>query len=177
MHPVLLNGTALAEPGPSSSLMGKIDLLVRHEQLGPAQRTLEALGYEPCSEPDCPLTGQDIAGGELQMRGTRAGGGLVVLHWRVYPGDWARLASSLNEEAAWQRLRPLSVGGLEVRQLHPTDALVRLCLQAAVNGWFAANGLRPLVDVHRLVQVENVDWADLVEAARAQRVCTVGTRR
>jgi len=176
VHAVLLKGAALAQttyPNLALRLMGDIDLLVRREQLDTARRTLEALGYEPRFKPDRPFAWQDMAGGELQMFGTRPGQGLVELHWRVYPGAWVRLASALDEEAAWRRLRPLTFEGLEVWQLHPTDALVCLCLHAAVNHQFTANGLRLLVDIHQLVRAEEVDWDDVVEAARRQRVCTV----
>ena len=177
VHPVLLEGAALVAqatyPDEALWLMGDIDLLVRREQLDTARRTLEALGYEPRFKPDHPFAWQDMVGGELQMSGIRPGQGLVKPHWRVYPGDWARLASGLDEETPWRRLRPLTLEGLEVRQLHPTDALIHLCLHAAVNHQFTANGLRLLVDIHRLVQAEEVDWADVVEAARGQRVCTV----
>ena len=177
VDPVLLKGAALvaqtAHADEAPGLTDDIDLLVCPEQADTARHTLEALGYKPRFASDGPFAWQDMAGGELQMFGTRPGQGLVKLHWRVYPGDWARLASGLDEEAPWRRLRSLTLEGLKVQQLHPTDALIHLCLHAIVNHQFTANELRLLVDIHQLVRAEEVNWADVAEAAQRQRACTV----
>ena len=167
----LLKGIALAHtvyPKPAQRTMGDIDLWVPKFYLSQALLALTDLGYKAKDKVDRPTALQEEFNGETQLFGNRPGIGLVELHWNIFPGEWLRYTSCINEAAIWSRTVPLPA--LNARQLAPEDMILHVCVHAAVNHQMSHNCLRSLMDVEMLRRQRIVNWDLLAQRARRWRV-------
>jgi hypothetical protein len=146
--------------------MADIDLWVRREDAGAARSAVESIGYAALSKTDRPPALQDALMGETQMAGP--GGTLVELHWNLFPGEWLRHTTRIDQDAIWERAR--QAGGGAMRQLAPEDAVIHLCVHLAVNHQMSGIGLRTLVDLDQARRKWTIDWALVARRAREWRV-------
>ena len=146
--------------------MADIDLWVRREDAGAARSAVESLGYAALSKTDRPLALQDALMGETQMTGPS--GTLVELHWNLFPGEWLRHTTRIDQDAIWERA--CQAGGGAMRQLVPEDAVIHLCVHLAVNHQMSGIGLRTLVDLDQARRKWTIDWALVARRAREWRV-------
>ena len=146
--------------------MADVDLWVRREDAGAARSAVESLGYAALSKTDRPPALQDALMGETQMAGP--GGTLVELHWNLFPGEWLRHTTRIDQDAIWERAR--QTGGGAMRQLAPEDAVIHLCVHLAVNHQMSGIGLRTLVDLDQARRKWTIDWALVAQRAREWRV-------
>lgn len=146
--------------------MTDIDLWVQRHQLEAARSIMQLLGYAAYSKSDRPQALQDALAGETKM--FKAGATLVELHWNIFPGEWVRHTTQIEEREVWDRSVPLD--GDAVRQLSPEDAIVHLCVHLAVNHQMSGIGLRTLVDLDRARRKWTVDWNVVAQRAREWRV-------
>jgi hypothetical protein len=148
--------------------MGDVDLWVQRDQLDAARQVMHSLGYASRSRADRPQALQDALGGETKM--FKTGAPMVELHWNVFPGEWLRHTTRIDEQVIWQRTLPHH--GENVRQLSPEDAIIHICVHLAVNHQISMLGLRTLLDLDCARQRLNIDWGTVAKRARAWRVST-----
>jgi hypothetical protein len=166
---VPLKGAWLAESVYASiaqRTMEDVDLWVQRDELDAARRVMESLGYSSRSKEDRPRELQDEIMGETQL--FKADATMVELHWNVFPGEWLRHTTRVDEQAVWERTLPYKGEG--VRQLSPEDAILHLCVHLAVNHQMSLTGLRTLLDLDRLRRRWNIDWSAVAQRAREWRV-------
>lgn len=167
----LLKGIALAHtvyPKPAQRTMGDIDLWVPKSQLSHTLLALADLGYKAKDKVDRPAALQEEFNGETQLFGNRPGIGLVELHWNIFPGEWLRYTSCIDEADIWSRSIPLPT--LNARQLAPEDMILHICVHAAVNHQMSRNCLRSLLDVEMARRQYCIDWNLVAQRARTWRV-------
>jgi hypothetical protein len=161
---VVLKGAALAflaYPEPSLRSVSDIDILVRSESLSQALEVIRAAGFrcperfalaQPMSLMESALPGEEIAL-PLEKPGTRA---LIEIHTQLESGEpWFPVPIC----RIWDSVRKADLQGLKVRVLDEREFLFHLVLHLARGHKFAL-GLRPLLDVHLWVKVQekSLDW-------------------
>lgn len=146
--------------------MTDIDLWIPRCQLDAARAAMRSLGYAAQSKPDRPLALQEALAGETQM--FKDGATLVELHWNIFPGEWVRHTTHIDEREIWDRATPLD--GDSLRQLSPEDAIIHLCVHLAVNHQMSGIGLRTLVDLDCARRKWTIDWNVVAQRAQAWRV-------
>ncbi|MBM4459719.1 MAG: nucleotidyltransferase family protein [Chloroflexi bacterium] len=172
---VLLKGAALASsvyPDPACRPMGDFDLWVSAAEMAPSQAALERLGYVQHIKAERPPALQALHLGEIQMIAPpAAGGGLVELHWGVFPGVWLQQIAAVPEAELRARAVPIVAAGRPALALAPEDAVIHVAVHLAVNHQMAAPWLRGLLDMALLAR-GGVDWLAITERAQAWRVAT-----
>ncbi|PKO20757.1 MAG: hypothetical protein CVU38_18385 [Chloroflexi bacterium HGW-Chloroflexi-1] len=146
--------------------MGDVDLWIRRDQIAAAHQVMQTLGYVSRSKTRRPQALQDALGGETQM--FKADAPMVELHWNVFPGEWLRHTTQIDEQVIWQRTVPFH--GETIRQLAPEDAIIHLCVHLAVNHQMSQTGLRTLLDLDFARRKWVIDWGTVAQRARAWRV-------
>jgi hypothetical protein len=161
---VVLKGAALAFLAyPDSSLrsVSDIDILVRSGSLSQALEAIRAAGFrcpdrfalaQPMSLMEFALPGEEISL-PLQKPGTRA---LIEIHTQLESGEpWFPVPIG----RIWESIRKADLAGLKVWVLDGHEFLFHLVLHLARGHKFAL-GLRPLLDVHLWVKVQekSLDW-------------------
>jgi hypothetical protein len=146
--------------------MSDLDLWVQRQQLDAARAVMQSLGYVSRSKADRPLALQDALAGETQM--FKANAPLVEIHWNIFPGEWVRHTTRIDEDVVWHRTVPLEGEG--VRQLSPEDAVIQSCVHLAVSHQMSGIGLRTLLDLDLARQQWVIDWRAVGQRARAWRV-------
>ncbi len=174
---ILLKGAALAIELYGNAAfrpMVDLDLLVRPDELSPARRVLDRLGY--CLSPNPaghPERFDEEFGGEVELRRDDGQDVIVVdLHSHLIAIEWYRHASRLQDvNALWADARPLAAAGGKAWQLSPEDTLISLCVHLAIPEAFASP-LRRLLDVDWWIRrhVLALDWERLVDRTRYFRV-------
>jgi hypothetical protein len=176
IHPVVFKGAVLAStiyPSPGCRPMGDIDLWVTHAEMPGAIAALEALGYHLREKEARPHALTQATDGEVQMLPSQPGQGLVELHWGVFAGEWLARTTAIDRTGVRERIAPIALSGRPAFQLAPEDALIQVAVHLGINHQMSVNGLRSLVDIALLVQRRPVDWAVVIQRARAWRVATV----
>jgi hypothetical protein len=148
--------------------MGDVDLWVPQPQLDPARAVMQTLGYATHSKADRPQALQDALTGETQFFKPNAP--MVELHWNIFPGEWLRHTTRIDEQVIWQRTQPINSGLL--RQLSPEDTILHLCVHLAVNHQMSEIGLRTLLDLDFARRKWSIDWKTVAQRARAWRVAS-----
>jgi hypothetical protein len=161
---VVLKGAALAFLAyPDSSLrsVSDIDILVRSGSLSQALGGIRAAGFRcpdrfalahPKSLMEFALPGEEISL-PLEKPGTRA---LIEIHTQLESGEpWFPVPIA----RIWESIRKADLAGLKVWVLDEHEFLFHLVLHLARGHKFAL-GLRPLLDVHLWVKVQEkrLDW-------------------
>lgn len=146
--------------------MSDIDLWVQRKQLDAARAVVQSLGYAIHSYAERPLALQDELMGETQM--LREDAPPVELHWNVFPGEWLRHTTRIDEDVVWHRAVPLD--GLGVQQLSPEDSIIQSCVHLAVTHQMSRFAIRTLLDLHLARHKWTIDWRIVAERARAWRV-------
>ena len=175
VRPGLFKGSALAftvYPTPACRPMGDLDLWVPADEMPRAQAALESLGYVQRTKAARPLDWQQARDEEIQLFGQESGQGLIELHWGFFPGEWSHRAARIDRKSVQDRLRPTAVLGHSVCLLAPEDALIQLAVHTMISHHMTVNVLRGLVDIALLSQ-QGMDWAIVVDRARAWRLVTV----
>ena len=166
---ILLKGAFLAEAAYGDIAlrpMADLDLWVQRYQLDAARSVMQTLGYASRSQADRPLALQDALTGETQM--FNADASLVELHWNVFPGEWVRHTTQIDEGTVWGRSLPLDGG--PTRRLSPEDTVIHLCVHLAVTHQMSGVGLRTLVDLDYARRKWTIDWKEVAQRTRAWRV-------
>jgi hypothetical protein len=146
--------------------MGDVDLWVPRPQLDTARTVMQTLGYMPRPNANRPPALQDALTGETRY--SKPNAPVVEIHWNLFPGEWLRLTSRVDEQSIWQRTQPLE--GDLIRRLSPEDAIVQLCVHLAVNHQMSYMGLRTLLDLEFARRTWPVDWDLVCRRSRAWRV-------
>jgi len=175
IHPVVFKGAYLAHtiyPSPGCRPMGDSDLWVTHNEMPGAVAALEALGYHLHEKADRPHALICDTDGEVQMLPGRPGQNLIELHWGVFPGEWLARTANVDRTGVRSRVRTVTIATHPVLALAPEDALIQLAVHMGINHQMSLHPLRSLVDIALLAQ-QGMDWAVVVERARAWRVSAV----
>jgi hypothetical protein len=162
---ILLKGAYIATcvyANPALREMGDIDLLVHRPKLSDALGLLQRHGFRsttPLPEDFTP----HVASAKHVPRLYRDKAA-VELHWTIFPPDRRRAAEI---EGLWARAVPTNVARVDTLVLSPEDLLLHVCGHAAYDHHFQF-GLRPLIDIDRLIRATGDDlrWPALVERAR-----------
>jgi hypothetical protein len=129
-----------------------LDFLIAPEDLAPARRALEGIGYKP-SKPLSPAEERMAlrTGYELSLSG-EAGPNLVELQWRVLP-YFCGVDLKSNDLIA--RSVPVGLSGRQLRGLAPEYLFIVLCLHAAKHLWMR---LLWIVDISETLRTQTIDW-------------------
>jgi hypothetical protein len=151
-----LLGSAYADLGLRP--MSDLDLLVPIERVGPASRTLEALGWAAESPVTPSMTHMVHA-----LQYTQPSRVPVDLHWHVFeeccrPGD---------DDDLWAASVPVAIQGVPTRILAAEDQLVQACVHG--EKWVSVPGVRWVADAVVVIRGGRVRWERLVEQAVRRR--------
>jgi hypothetical protein len=116
-----------------------LDLLVRAEHAGPAQRVLEGAGYE--------MIGREPGPGRIRRSAVR-GHSKIDLHWSLR----RRARRRVDEDALWAAARSLSLDGLEHRTLGDEDALTFALIALAGDLRRGAAYVRHFLDIYLMLR-------------------------
>ena len=154
---------ATAYERPDLRSYADVDLLVDRRQLDVALSVLLAAG---CSMIDrnWPLINSQTRG-EMSLMSRQ----FVPLdvHWTFINEPRTRLSVQLPVEAMLARRVPTAVGNMELPGLEPHDELAYVAMHALLSG---GHRLVWLVDLDRLIRDRHLDWAEVVRAARRDRL-------
>jgi hypothetical protein len=161
---VVLKGAVLAFIAyPDSSLrpVSDIDLLIRPENLAKALRLIDQAGFRspkrlefahPANLKDFVVPGEEISL-PLEKPGTQA---LIEVHTQLESAEpWFPVPI----EKVWERTEETDWNDVRIPILDPHEFLFHLVLHLA-RGHFFSLGLRPLLDVHLWVELQEkrLDW-------------------
>lgn len=149
---------ALVYDDPRVRSMGDIDVLIPQSELERAEKILMRAGATPFN------ANRIIARDNYHFLYAFAESSLLVeIHWSLYP---APTGFRLDELGAWQRARPVTLGGQTVRVLSPEDLLLHLCIHAAKEIYQL--NLRVICDLDAVVRKarNEIDWQAVLERAR-----------
>jgi len=160
---ILLKGAHLAQfvyGNIALRLMSDIDLLAKKEDLGRASEVLINLGYKPS---------KDIGTSEVHVPPFRDKNKIKLeLHFNIYSPP---LTERLSVDDIWRRSNIVSLEGIDVSLLCPEDALIYICVHAAIDHGFD-NGLKPFIDIKRIIEYYQgkLEWNKLLLIGRILRV-------
>jgi hypothetical protein len=149
-----------------------LDLCTRPEDVRGVAEVLQARGYVPEVKTHVLQADAFIRQcAEVQFVHEETGG-VVELQWRFAP---TYLGFGLTPEAAWERLRAMTLQGHDVPALVPEDLLLALCVHGTKHVW---ERLAWVLDIALLLQAEReLDWDVVVARAvalRARRALALG---
>lgn len=153
--------SATAHPVAGLRSFNDIDVLVDPGFFRVACDRLYAEGWELIDRDDM-LAARPIPG---EMHWASPAGLLVDLHWSMINREARRERFRIPTDELISRRRRLLVGFSEVPVLDPDDALIHVCVHAALDG---ANRLLQLVDADGLAR-QVADWQELAERAKRWR--------
>jgi hypothetical protein len=137
--------------------MADVDLLVKPVDMLRAVEILRTLGYDS-DQPFDPIAEQRISQHMPLMR--RRGAAAVEMHWTIVcPGCESRITAA-DLEGLWSRARSITVAGVPVLALSPTDLLLHLCIHVSTQHRFDGANLRSFVDMAEVARryVGEIDW-------------------
>ena len=171
---VLLKGAAVAYsvyPDPGMRTMCDVDLWIPQTQHIPAREALQAIGYavdrQECHRPQAL---QDAFAGETRMVRGKSWKGLIELHWIVYPGEWQRHTTRIDEAGIWARSVPIE--NTNMRRLAAEDLVLHACVHLAVKHLMDDGAMRTMLDIALARRKLKIDWEVLVQRAKEWRVAT-----
>ena len=163
---------ALAYRDLSLRQFGDLDILVHKQDIPKAGSLLVSQGYRSGSEHPAGLE-HDFDPEKVAYVGPKfyifvhPGRRIIVdLQWRVTEQYFS---FSLDRDALWSRLVPVSLAGRTVITFAPADLLLILCVHGSKHRW---EKLKWICDVAELVRVykEEIDWMEVKEEASRQAV-------
>lgn len=137
-----------------------LDFLVPKQKYLEAQKLLIDSGYKPPPQ-------NNVVWERSFVHAQKKIG--VDLHQGLTP-DY--LPVYIDFKGLWQRLEPVSIGGVDVKSFAPEDLLIVLCIQLAKDSHWTAEVLSKVCDIAELLRTADLDW-DLVW----QRCIKLGTKR
>jgi Uncharacterised nucleotidyltransferase len=139
-----------------------LDILIQPQDLPRTAALLRTSGYEQQWQ-FTPAQQDHYLRSDCELLFSRAPDNLFLdVHW-AFVRSYFPLG--LDYEGIWQRLRPVSIGSVEVRHFAPEDLLTILCVHAAKDLW---ERLIWIVDVAELIRAEPaLDWTRIVKEAHA----------
>lgn len=138
-----------------------LDFLVARQNYSKAQELLIDRGYGVPSQKDVDWE-KTFIHPQKQIA--------VDLHQGLTPPE---LPFYVDFPNLWQRLKPVSIGGVEVKSFSAEDLLIILCVQLAKDSQWTAEVLIKVCDIAELLRAyQNIDW-NLVW----QRCTKLGTKR
>ena len=144
--------------------MADMDLLVPEADLPKADTLLRKIGYNTKSEPSFDVRSQV---GKHLPEYLKPPHPRVEIHWTIAPPE---LFYKVNPVRLIERLRPVTIAGVETHVLSPEDFVLHQCIHLAVHR-FCLHGLRPICDLaatlhhHR----EELDWLQIQSRAAEWR--------
>ncbi|RMF94397.1 MAG: lasso peptide biosynthesis B2 protein [Nitrospinota bacterium] len=168
---VVLKGAALAEvvyPHIALRPMRDLDLLVRREDTGEADRLLRRLHYTALSPPRFAAWYREHHHLAPYMNRDRTLA--LELHHHLVP---PHIGVQVPVQDLWQRARPVSIASIPTLILAPEDLLLHLCLHLAYLDRFLGVGkLRALYDMALTIQryQGELDWERLLGRGQAYKV-------
>lgn len=162
---IVLKGTYLGAhvyADPALREMGDVDILVQKSRLGDALRVLQETGFRSSTPlPDDLENRVTTAKHVPRLENDRAA---IEVHWTIFPPSRGESSEIIG---VWERAVPVTIARADTWALSAEDLLLHLCGHAAYDHGFQF-GLRPLVDVDRLVRKagDDIDWPTLVDRAR-----------
>jgi Uncharacterised nucleotidyltransferase len=184
---ILLKGAAMTRPlfgDIGLRHMGDLDVLVPVDARQPALAVLRALGYHLVPDPPAGIRARARRDGLVwpptSVLDAEASARLyeryhfhyylerdgqtfpLELHWHIVrPGRGGPI------DDFWREARPARVGDVDALCFRPEHLLLHLALHLTADDW-AQLRLARLVDVHRAVTTQTLDWAWLGHAAERQ---------
>lgn len=155
----VLAGSVYARPDLRS--WGDLDLLVAPQRFRQALEVLAAHGSAVLDTDWSMITRERRS--QLHLRLPL--GSVADLHWHLFNRRFVRDSFAVDTDAILDRAVSTSVEGVAVPTLDPADALVHLCLHAAMSG---GNRLRWIKDIERSAAAQP-DWGQVVVRAREWR--------
>jgi hypothetical protein len=162
---IVLKGACLAEivyMDIALRPMGDVDLLVRKDDLGAADRALRDLGYRGLDFVE--MSPDDM--NEFHYRHDQTGL-MVEIHWDlvspIYPFP-------IDSNSLWKAAVPQKISGADALILGPEDLLLHICLHSSIHMYAA--GLRDIYDIAKIIehQALSIDWKGFVDRARRWRI-------
>ncbi|MGD8329115.1 MAG: nucleotidyltransferase family protein [Gemmatimonadales bacterium] len=159
---ILLKGAYIATrvyDNPALREMGDIDLLVRQAQLHDAVRLLQEHDFRS-EEPLPDEFAAHISSAKHVPRLHRAKAA-VELHWTIFRPN---RNLPIEIDGLWQRAIATNVARVDTLVLSPEDLLLHVCGHATYDHRFQF-GLRPLVDIDRLIRAsdDGIHWPTFIE--------------
>jgi len=157
---VLLKGMAyLADlyPEPGWRPLVDVDLLMRPEDLAPAVRRLEGLGYRVQPTP------YDIEFQRLSMERPGSAGCALEIHWSL----GAPHRPAVGAEALFAAARTVALDGIETLVLPPEEAVVYHAAHAADH--YFGPSLKWALDLREMARRWTIDWDRVAALARRRR--------
>ena len=166
---MLLKGVHLsrfvyAEPALRS--MADVDIMVRREKLGEAEKAYLDHGFGPLPRPNLE---EFCAWSNHLAKLIKPGAPVVELHWSIErPTNPFRI----DLDGLWTRSRTATLEGAPVRILSPEDLLLHLALHGSYHHRLDHAALKGLVDVNAVVakHESDIDWQKLTDRARAWEI-------
>jgi len=139
-----------------------LDLLFHARDVGRVRKLLEERGYLLRSPLHWHGETACLRNRESQLSFARPGDDLRVdVHWRLLPGYFP---PSFEEHEAWRGLRKIPIAGAFGWSLPPEKLVLFLSAHGMKHLW---QRLGWICDIARVVQVEQVDWAEVLKQAEA----------
>jgi hypothetical protein len=141
--------------------MTDIDILVRPQALGAAQRALIAVGFVSEPGPDI----EEQAASSHHIAPLERSGTYVEVHWTIErPSSPFRI----DLDGLWARARTVDTRGVRMRVPAPEDMIFHLCLHLAYHHRFERAAVKQLCDVAALSRrfADSLDWALVARIAR-----------
>lgn len=161
---IVLKGTYLSShvyADPALREMGDVDILVQKSRLGDALRVLQEIGFRSSTPlPEDVENRVTTAKHVPRLENDKAA---IEVHWTIFPPSRGESSEIVG---VWERAIPVTIARADTWALSAEDSLLHLCGHAAYDHRFQF-GLRPLVDVDRLVRKagDDIDWPTLVDRA------------
>jgi hypothetical protein len=168
---MVLKGPLLAElvyPRPDLRYYTDIDLLVREEDIGLADRELSRLGYMLVGSTSDSIFDQ----GKTQAHYYREGSLPIDLHWQLInlPSHESSITIDMND--IWEAAVPVDLAGEATLSLSPEDMLLFQCAHMTAHHDF--NRLLWFKDVEQVTRryAGAIDWESFVERVDRYRLRT-----
>jgi hypothetical protein len=139
-----------------------LDIFIHEEDTCRAEQVLNSTGYQ------CHIPGKEYRTaffayyGQQPFRGRT--GVLVDLHWRLASKN---IALPIDSNAAWGRLRELTVAGRTIPTLAPEDLAPFLAAHGTMHGWGSLIWVCDFAELLR--KHRDIDWHAIFERAQRAR--------
>jgi hypothetical protein len=160
----VLAGEAYGDPGLRTAY--DLDLVVSPERFPDVLAALEAIGSRPRQRNWPLLTRLEL--GQLVV--DLPLGGTGDLHWHLVNTPFARRRFALDMDELRERRRTVTLDGVRVPTLDPSDTVLHLCVHGALSGGHLLVWTK---DLARATATLPVDWDELVRRARLARLALV----
>jgi hypothetical protein len=177
---IVVKGPVLAThwyDNPGRREFGDLDVLIQPSEFVHVLERLSAAGFEPLTTNWHGFLEHAIAEVPLGFESS-----VVDLHWNLVAVGRTRREIQLSTVDLFDSAEKITVDGLDVLTLDPTDTLLHLCVNSGLDG---ARRLRSLIDIDTVIRSGRADDIDLfveraqqsgaapLSAAVLQRTCVI----